>query len=309
MRAGLLLAVAIGATACTASSASGREGRYVDSLGWSLRYPRGMHLERSHASLRIDVSEVTVASFAMRRAVHSGSTANGGWLRVDPPRDRHGRFPADGVAFRLLRREGGPGPDIELPESRFPLRLASFGRAEGMVVADGSDYVAQAWIGAHASAAKREMLARVVASLSFPRLQVGETVGYGFRVFEPARRYPVGSFTRVRAQGQPFYLVHAPGGFYAIGWKWQSLAGGYKSRCDLRLDRARKRFLCTNMAARWDRVGRVLVRPRSAPRGDPLNVTVAKIAWDGHVLLFPGVARFADARYAHQLWPAAYPRR
>ena len=153
------------------------------------------------------------------------------------------------------------------------------------------------------------MLARVVASLSFPRLQVGETVGYGFRVFEPARRYPVGSFTRVRAQGQPFYLVHAPGGFYAIGWKWQSLAGGYKSRCDLRLDRARKRFLCTNMAARWDRVGRVLVRPRSAPRGDPLNVTVAKIAWDGHVLLFPGVARFADARYAHQLWPAAYPRR
>src|SRR5205823_12324575 len=104
----------------------------------------------------------------------SGSTANGGWLHVDPPRDRHGRFPVDGVAFRILRREGGPGPDVELPESRFPLRLASFGRAERMVVADGRDYVAQAWIGVPAPPAKREMLARVVASLAFPRLQVGE---------------------------------------------------------------------------------------------------------------------------------------
>jgi hypothetical protein len=199
MRASVLLAlVAAIATACSASEASGRGGRYVDSLGWSLRYPRGMHLEHSHASLRIDVWEVTVASFAMRRAVHSGSTANSGWLRVDPPRDRHGRFPADGVAFRILRREGGPAPVVELPESRFPLRLASFGRAERMIVADGRDYIAQAWIGAHAPAAKREMLARVVSSLAFPRLQVGETVGYGFRVFAPARRYPVGSFTRIR---------------------------------------------------------------------------------------------------------------
>src|SRR5947207_369659 len=63
---GILLAVvALGATACSGSRASASGGRYVDPLGWSLRYPRGMYLERSHASLRIDVSEVTVASFAM----------------------------------------------------------------------------------------------------------------------------------------------------------------------------------------------------------------------------------------------------
>jgi hypothetical protein len=42
---------------------------------------------------------------------------------------------------------------------------------------------------------------------------------------------------------------------------------------------------------------------------DPLNLTVAKVAWDGHLVLFRGVARFAGARYAHQLWPAAYPSR
>src|SRR5919204_1091663 len=291
MRASVLLAVVAAiATACHASHASGRGGRYVDPLGWSLRYPCGMHLEHSHASLRIEVDEVTVASFAMRRAVHSGSTANGGWLRVDPPRDRHDRFPADGVAFRILRREGGPAPVVELPESRFPLRLASFGRAARMVVADGRDYVAQAWVGARASAAKRSLLARVVSSLAFPRLRPGETVGYGFSVLERASRYPVGSFTRVRVQGQPFSLVHAPGGFYAIGWTWQSLEGGYKSRCRLRLDRARKEFFCTNMRARWDRVGRVLVEPSRARGGDPLNVAVAKVAWDGHLLLFPGVA-------------------
>jgi hypothetical protein len=241
-------------------------------------------------------------------------------MRVDPPRDPGGAFPSDGVAVRIVRAEGGPGPNVELPESRFPILLSSFGRSSEYasspprplgrtVVADGRNYTVQAWIGSKATAARRAELGRVVASLSFPRLRIGETVGYGFRVFADARRYPVRSFTRVRVHGQPFYLVHAPGGFYAIGWTWQSLAGGYKSRCNLRFDAARKQFFCTNMGARWDRVGRVLVKPAVAARGDPLNVTVAKVAWDGHVLLFPGVARFADARYAHELWPAAYPSR
>src|SRR5205814_6046429 len=44
-------------------------------------------------------------------------------------------------------------------------------------------------------------------------------------------------------------------------------------------------------------------RPRSAPRGDPLNVTVAKPSWDRHVLLHPGTASFADARFARRLGP------
>lgn len=320
----IVAALAGAATAAVAASASQRviaaEPRYVDPLGWSVTYPRTMYLEHSQASLRIDVVEVTVASFPMRRAVHTGSTGDGGWLRVDSPRNLQGAFPPDGVAFRILRREGGPGPDVELPESRFPLRLSTFGRGSmypdtrpraigRTIVADGRDYIAQAWIGPKASAGERAALARLVSSLSIPRLHVGRTVGYGFRVFPPSSHYPVGSFTRVRVQRQPFYLVHAPAGFYAVGWTWQSLSGGYKSQCDLTLDRPRKQFFCTNMSARWDRVGRVLVEPPGATRGDPLNVTVAKVAWDGHVLLFPGVARFAGAQYAHRLWPAAYPRR
>ncbi len=303
------------------ANAVGAAHRYVDPLGWSLRYPSRMYVERSQSPryIRLDRFDVTVASFQLRDPIRAGSTTRSGWMRIDPPRDPHGSFPANGIAFRVMRSEGGPGPNVDVPESRFPLRLASFGRGSmypdtipraigRTVVADGRNYLAQAWIGPKASAADRATLAQVVASLAFPRLRVGETVGYGFRVFAAARQYPVGSFTRVRVQGQPFYVVHAPGGFYAVGWTWQSLTGGYKSRCKLRLD-GRKQFFCTNMSARWDRVGRVLARPAGASRSDPLNILVAKLAWDGHVPVFPGVARFAGAQYAHQFWPTAYPSR
>src|SRR5437867_1613546 len=112
---GALAAAVAAATTRAAPAAATGERRYVDRLGWSFAYPPTMQLERSQASLRIDVSEVTAANFAMRPAVHSGSTANGAWLRVDPPRNRHAAFPADGVAFRIMRREGGPAPDVELP--------------------------------------------------------------------------------------------------------------------------------------------------------------------------------------------------
>lgn len=310
--------LAIAADAAPDASPDG--ARYVDPLGWSISSPRSMHLERARSPRFLGISIVQVASFPLRNPIRSGSTANGSWMRVDPPRDPRGAFPADGVAFRIVRSEGGPVPDLELPESRFPIRLATFGRSRAYantsphplgrtVVADGRNYTAQAWIGPKASTAERATLARVVSSLAFPHPRVGQTVGYGFRVFEQASRYPAGSFTRLRAQGQPFYLAHAPGGFYALGWRWESLAGGYKSHCDLRLDPARKRFFCTNMTASWDLVGRVLVKPPGETRGDPLNVTLAKVAWDGHMLLLPGAARFADARYAHELWPALYPRR
>ncbi|HEX6702317.1 MAG TPA: hypothetical protein VF101_16440 [Gaiellaceae bacterium] len=282
--------------------------RYVDPAGWSLTYPRTLHLERSAARLRIDVSEVTIASFAPRRAVRTGSTSSGAWLRLDPPRDRDGAFPSDGVAFRIVSQEGGPAPDVERPETPFPLRLSDFPNARPQpVTADGRNYLAYVWIGSRAPAELRARLAGVVSSLAFPRLRPGETVGYGFTVLERVQRYPVGSFTRVSVQRQPFYLVRAPGGLYGIGWRWQSITGGYKSRCDLRLDRRRREFFCTNLRARWDRVGRVLVRPRGAARGDPLNVAVAKVSWDGHVLLYPGSARFADARFARRLWPDTCP--
>jgi hypothetical protein len=321
--AGALVAVVVAAAAvaaghrCRGIEADGPQ-RYVDPAGWSLAYPHTMYIESSSAQLRISVAEVTIASFPPIAAVSSGRTATGAWLRVDPPRNEQGVFPADGVAFRILSREGGPMPKVDLPETHFPLRLSSFEPSsdypgtiptpvERTIVVNGLTYPAQAWVGAQASSALRTTIGEVVSSLSFPRLRVGETVGTGFRVLQPASRYPVGTFVRIRVGSQPLYLVHAPGGFYAIDWRWQTLSGGYKSHCDLRLDRRAAQFYCANLTARWDRIGRVVVRAHGASRGDPLNMALAKTAWDGHVLINPGISHFATADDAHRFWPGWRP--
>jgi hypothetical protein len=310
----LSLALMVLAASCSGSRASAPplQHRYSDPLGWSLAYPSGMHLERSKVSARLYISEVTLASFTPRRGVESGGNTRGGWIRVNPPRPARGHFPAGGVAFRLVYQNGGPGPDIESRESRFPLRLTSFRPAtdygparprpvELPIAADGRTYRAFAWIGLEAPDRLRAELAQIIESVRIPKLHTGSVVGYGFTVLRRAGSYPVGSFTRVRAQGQPFVLVHAPGGFYAIGWRWETISGGYKARCNLVLSEFE--FSCTNSRARWDRVGRVLVRPAWEVAKDPLNIAVAKVAWDGHVLLFPGSAAFGDARLARKLWP------
>jgi hypothetical protein len=298
-----------------------QERHYTDPAGWSLTYPESMFLERSEARLRRSVFEVTIVSFAPRTAVTSWQTSSGAGWRVDPPLDAQGEFPSGAVAFRILRLVGGPLGSLESPESDFPLQLASFTASSVHypgtsppplvyeVVAGGSSYSALAWIGESVPLELRAALERVVSSVSFPPLQPGTTVGHGFTVLEPSDRYPVGSFTPVRAGGQPFYLVHAPGGFYGVGWRWQTLHRGYKSRCRLELDTRRLEFFCTNFRARWDRVGRVIVKPRGAERGDPLNIAIAKVGWDGHVLLHPGTAAFANARLARDLWPDWRPSR
>jgi hypothetical protein len=234
-----LLAVA-GVTGCASARGSSRSPapgrpaaarsatpmkRYRDPLGWTLAYPSTLHLEHSESPHFIDITvdEVTVASFPMRSPIRASQTKTSSSMHVDPPRSRQGAFPSDGIAFRVYRQDGGPGPNLEPPESRFPLRLSSFHHSiaygstkppalERSVTADGRNYTVQAWIGPNASAAERVTLKRIVASLAFPRLHLGQTVGYGFQVFAQASRYPVGSFTRVRVQGQPFYLVHPPGG-------------------------------------------------------------------------------------------------
>jgi hypothetical protein len=311
----VVLAVATaGGMTGDAHSSELQEQHYRDQAGWSLAYPESMFLERSGARLRAAVSEVTIASFPPRAAVRSGSSAHGSWWRVDRPLDMRGAFPSDAVAFRVVRAEGGAPPDLESAETRFRLDLASFHASdqypnaeprplEQSVVANGRTYTALAWIGEKAAPELRASLERVVSSLAFPSLHPGTLVGDGFTVLKLESRYPLALFTRVRAQGVPFYLVHAPGGFYGVGWRWETLTGGYKSRCRLQLDPRHREFFCTNMRARWDRVGRVLVRPRGAARGDPLNLAVAKVAWDGHVLLHAGTARFADSRLARELWP------
>jgi hypothetical protein len=226
------------------TAAVARSVRYMDPQGWSLRYPSWLSLEHSTSGAGLATfTEVTVANFAQQRAVVSGKTHDGGFIRVRPPLDRAGRFPADGIAFRLLLVDGGPAPIGTVADSWFPIELSTLTRPQyddfpptdykvlGVpheltrpIDADGQHYQALVLIGPAASTRERATIEAVIASLTFPRLHTGEQAGEE-AVLAPASRYPVGSFTLIHARGelcdgsvyrchagrQPFYLVHAPG--------------------------------------------------------------------------------------------------
>lgn len=237
--AGALLAATLvaGTVAVMVAGAAGGAGAivgtgelYTDSAGWSFTYPATLRLEHSAAASLASFSEVTVANFSQTRAVHSGPTPDGFFIRVDPPLDASGQFPNTGVAFRMELVVGGPAPDVAVPDSRFPISLGTFIRRgsyyrqlptvplpwQRPVDADGEHYTALAWIGRDASPGQVRALEAVITSLSFPRLHPGTVVGYGLSVLQPANRFPVGSFRVVyvtdgHSHTAPFYLVHAPG--------------------------------------------------------------------------------------------------
>jgi hypothetical protein len=284
-------------------------GVYADPEGWSLVYPREMHVERSAWTGRHPLDQVTVASFALRTAV--GPTGN-----VDPPLDPHGRFPEGAVAFRLMLREGYPleSASLDDPDSSFPIDLETFVPSEypdknappsvsRSIHANGRRYRVIAWIAPEAPRALRARLGEVVRSVSFRPLLPGTVVGSGFAVLERDTHYPVGSFTSVHAGGLPFVLVHAPGGFYALGWNWSGPPGGYRSSCRPRVDEQRKELCCADCGARWDRLGMVITRPPTADEGDPLHLSVAKVAWDGHVMLHPGAYQLSSPPTQRRFWP------
>jgi hypothetical protein len=173
----------------------------------------------------------------------TGKTHDGGFVLVRPPLDRAGRFPGDGIAFRMLLVDGGPAPIGTVADSSFPIELSTFTRprqddfsqadykARGVpheltrpIDADGQHYQAQVLIGPTASPRQRATIEAVIASLTFRALRTGEQAG-DETVLGSASHYPVGSFTLIHARGelcdgsvyrcrngsQPFYLVHAPG--------------------------------------------------------------------------------------------------
>lgn len=349
------------APASTKTNASTK--RYTDPAGWSLVYPRTMHLERSSAEAMVTFSEVTLASFQPRSGVRArGSTSDrvsNVSIRYVPPVDASGRFPGHGVAFRMqLQLSARWGLDATTPESRFPIEPQTFQRSSRepgaparmvrTIEADGQQYTAIAWIGRDAPQRLRAALARMIASLSFPHQRPGSFLGDELAVLQPASSYPAGSFTlvdfrhrfcggsgnRCRLVETPFYLVHAPGrlvpfpdyllhrrpwpqcrrkgscvppgAFYAIGWTYEDVLGGYRSRCDLRLERTRKWFYCTNLDARWDRVGRVITKPAGFRVDDSLQYLPAKVAWDGHVVV--NTAGGGELPSIRQLWPGWHPR-
>jgi hypothetical protein len=178
-----LLLLCVATSGCAAAATAGAPTRrYHSPLGWSLTYPSAWHVERSRSPsyIRIDVREATVASFPLLSPISGQQSPSGASMHIDAPRDPANKFPANGVAFRVLLQQGGP-PVVKKPrETRFPLRLATFRRQEGygsqtpqpvgrVINVGGQLYLVQAWIGPRASRTARAKLARVVSSLSFRR--------------------------------------------------------------------------------------------------------------------------------------------
>jgi hypothetical protein len=278
---------------------------YTDSAGWSLVYPRAMQLAQSSWAGSHPGSEVTIASFAQ--------PAGAGPSDPDAvPVNSHGDFPPGAVAFRVITPERG-SPSDRL-EATFPVRLGTFAPADHPgrsapstlqrpIEANGQCFHAIAWIAADAPAPLRAALEQIISSLSFEPLHPGDELPSGFTVLEPAGRYPVGAFTAVRARGLPFYLVHSPGGFYGLGWNWPGSPEGYRSSCRHLVDDRRKEIYCPDCEGRWDRVGQVIIRPASVDRDDPLHLSDAKVAWDGHVILHPGTYQIALPPVPQRFWP------
>ncbi len=270
----------------------------------------------------------------------SGERENLFNLPFDVPLDASGRFPADGVALVLQPSLAGfLGPDSRFPIALngfgAPKISEFFSKSEYRrdavpparsrpVIAYGQEVTATALIGRDASPALQGQLANLIASLSFPRLRPGTRIGIGV-VVGPASDYPVGSFTLVHvrfANGhlERVYLVHAPGrlsfgqqcliagpcvpsgAFYGIGSAYNTRLN-HAPQCDLRLDRRNDDFYCTNLAVRWDRVGRVISRPASESYVGSSEGLYAKVAWDGQILMIGGWGPEISRPAVHRLWP------
>lgn len=156
---------------------------YRSRLGWSMRYPSGMHVEHAAGSgISFGVDEVTFSSFRSKPGVLVRTIPNGQSIRTVPPRARFGTFPRNGIAVRVLWLVG---PGLTQPHpARLPLQLSTF-RAAGrqldmypgtypsplqhlLLTKGATRFFVQVWIGPQSSPRDRALLARVVASIAVP---------------------------------------------------------------------------------------------------------------------------------------------
>ena len=183
----LLLAAGAGGAAYALHAALGGSSspltaKYRSSLGWSIRYPREMHVEHSAAASRnghYGVDETTFATFRSRHGVRHRVSARGESIWVVPPRTKSGRFPSTGAALRIADAQspfpsfhrGSPGA------TRLPLRLSQFhtggkwaspkpGAVWHSLRAYGRSYVILVWMGRRASAEQRALLDRMLVSIT-----------------------------------------------------------------------------------------------------------------------------------------------
>lgn len=301
----MVKALAIAAIALLAqfplSCGDSGDTRYRNTqAGWTISYPKELETTVVDIQGFVSLNGVAISNF-------KGITARR-WLEFQ-------RFPDDGVAFIFLIRSGGPAPDTEPPEARFPLSPANFRLSRGTqrsapeplalpIVANGLPYTASVWFGPKSSSAARETIWSVVRSLRFPPQKTRTMSGY-YYVLEDASHYPVDSVVRFDGRPSsyvpPFFLVHAPRGFYAVSWQPK-----FEPTCNMGFNRPKLEFYCRTSRGRWDRMGHVLEGPNSAAQyNDSLDLAPAKIGRDGQVLVgdWRTLGDPQYARYERRFWP------
>ena len=157
---------------------------YQSSLGWSIRYPRGLHVERSGADgFGYGAHETTFSSFAASHGVRARISPRMQSIRLMPPRARSGRFPAEGIALRVLYQWSHVPvrPGFRPAGTRLPLSLSQFHDAPRSwygdprplwhsLTANGQSYQILVWIGKRASTKQRLLVESMLASLSVHRV-------------------------------------------------------------------------------------------------------------------------------------------
>jgi hypothetical protein len=300
------LAIAVIAViAMLPASRDAEQSRYRDAqFGWTISYPPSMKRKVVDVQGLLSVNGVVISNFDGVGARKSFEFRT---------------FPPDGVGFGFFHAQGGPAPDTTPPEARFPLSPAQFTVSRATekpvpnpltlgVIANGTPFIAAVWFGPRSSRASQEAIWYVVRSLRFPPQETGTMSGSHY-VLEDASRYPVNSVMRFEGKQMPetssyvppFYLIHAPGGFYAIAWKPE-----FEPKCRMKLDRPRLEFYCAATRGRWDRMGRPIVKLKRPYRryNNWLDQGQAKIGRDGQVLV--GNWRNPGHADEHRFWPPSH---
>jgi hypothetical protein len=315
--AALAIAVVAGALALVRPSGpapvhvTGQAGQFTDPrFGWTIRYPAGMTAGYFSSHGFVTSDGVRVTSFAPDLQAPGTGTPRMGWLRY---------FPAGGVAMQIWFEERIP--DVPpLRDSALPLARTSFSRTRPYTggtepypyyrtfYGDGDAFSAAVWIGPHASRPSVRAVWAVLASLRFPPLTQGTIWQHSYYVLGLASRYPAGSVTLIPATSLPaglgrdsFYLVHAPRAFYVIDHKFASPQNS-PGTCTIAFDRKAFQFYCPGTDLRWNRTGQPLgAHARSGPDW-ALQLHVATLAHDGHILYCPFFGGLLPVRLHGNPW-------
>ncbi|GIU98552.1 MAG: hypothetical protein KatS3mg014_0168 [Actinomycetota bacterium] len=253
--------------------------RYTDPLGWSAEVPPGWHVLRFGGfNGRQQITGAAIGSVPL------DATPDGTYPDLAD-------LPLDAAVVIVSHAEGGPVPNALEDDSTFPLRWEDLQVIPGVDVrvlsfrAAGADLHLEVRIPSGASGETRDAARRIVGSIEPLPLHEGELLPSGYLVVRADRVAPIGSGAVLETARGPFLLVHAPGGYYALGLPADA-AGSFQ------WDEEAREVVWTQdgeVVARYEREG----RPVSAPPGAdlaPLEIHPVVRAFDGeHLLLHPDV--------------------